>query len=102
MDLTKTSNGKYCSRSSRNLLAQKTLEADPGGTRAMSSTGHPLDTSHRSSLEGPPGALLALPQTCRHRCFQRWVEEGVLSRILEVLAQDLKERGEIDLSECYI
>jgi hypothetical protein len=30
------------------------------------------------------------------------VEEGVLSRILEVLAQDLKERGEIDLSECYI
>ncbi len=40
-------------------------------------------------------------QTC-HRRFQRWVEEGVLSRILEVLAEDLKERGEIDLSECYI
>jgi hypothetical protein len=63
MDLTKTSNGKYCSRSSRNLLAQKTLEADPRGTRAMSSTGHPLDTSHQRSLEGPPGALPALPQT---------------------------------------
>lgn len=40
-------------------------------------------------------------QTC-HRRFQRWVEEGVLSRILEVLAEDLKGRGEIDLSECYI
>ncbi len=40
-------------------------------------------------------------QTC-HRRFQRWREEGVLSRILEVLAEDLKERGEIDLSECYI
>jgi transposase len=40
-------------------------------------------------------------QTC-HRRFQRWVEEGILSRILEALAQDLKERGEIDLSECYI
>jgi transposase len=40
-------------------------------------------------------------QTC-HRRFQRWIEEGVLSRVLEVLAQDLEERGEIDLSECYI
>jgi transposase len=62
---------------------------------------HPLDTSHRRSLEGPPGALPTLPDTC-HRRFQRWVEEGILSRILEALAQDLKERGEIDLSECYI
>jgi transposase len=40
-------------------------------------------------------------QSC-HRRFERWVEEGILSRILEALAQDLKERGEIDLSECYI
>jgi transposase len=40
-------------------------------------------------------------QTC-HRRFERWVEEGILSRILEALAEDLKERGEIDLSECYI
>ncbi len=27
---------------------------------------------------------------------------GVLSRILEALAKDLKERGELDLSECFI
>ncbi len=40
-------------------------------------------------------------QTC-HRRFQRWEEEGVLSRILEALAKDLKERGELDLSECFI
>ena len=40
-------------------------------------------------------------QTC-HRRFQRWIEEGVLGGVLEALAQDLEERGEIDLSECYI
>jgi hypothetical protein len=28
--------------------------------------------------------------------------EGVLSAILEALALDLEERGEIDLAECYI
>jgi len=40
-------------------------------------------------------------QTC-HRRFQRWIEEGVLGGILEALALDLEERGEIDLSECCI
>ncbi len=40
-------------------------------------------------------------QTC-HRRFQKWVEEGTLSRILEALAEDLKERGGLDLSECFI
>jgi hypothetical protein len=40
-------------------------------------------------------------QTC-HRRFQRWIEEGVLGGILEALAEDLEERGHIDLSECYI
>jgi transposase len=40
-------------------------------------------------------------QTC-HRRFQVWVQEGALSRILEALAEDLKERGELDLSECFI
>lgn len=28
--------------------------------------------------------------------------EGVLRQVLEALAADLEERGEIDLSECYI
>jgi transposase len=40
-------------------------------------------------------------QTC-HRRFQRWIEEGVLDSVLQALAEDLEERGEIDLSECYI
>ena len=40
-------------------------------------------------------------QTC-HRRFQQWVKEGVLSGILETLAEDLKERGGLDLSECFI
>ncbi len=40
-------------------------------------------------------------QTC-HRRFQHWVRSGVLARVLEALAEDLRQRGEIDLSECYI
>jgi len=40
-------------------------------------------------------------QTC-HRRFQRWVEEGVLSHILEALTKDLNERGGLDLSEYFI
>jgi transposase len=40
-------------------------------------------------------------QTC-HRRYQRWVREGVFERILAALATDLKERGKLDLSECFI
>jgi transposase len=40
-------------------------------------------------------------QTC-HRRFQKWIEQGVLGTVLEALAEDLEERGGIDLSECYI
>lgn len=40
-------------------------------------------------------------QTC-HRRFQQWVRAGVLRHILETLAQDLGERGGLDLSECFI
>ena len=40
-------------------------------------------------------------QTC-HRRFQRWVRDRTLERILEALAADLKERGGLDLSECFI
>lgn len=39
--------------------------------------------------------------TC-HRRFQQWVEAGVFEQILSTLAADLKERGELDLSECFI
>ena len=40
-------------------------------------------------------------QTC-HRRFQRWVRDGALKRVLRVLTEDLKERGRLDLSECFI
>lgn len=40
-------------------------------------------------------------QTC-HRRFQQWVREGTLRKVLEALAQDLQERGDLDLSECFI
>jgi len=40
-------------------------------------------------------------QTC-HRRFQSWVRSGALRRVLEALARDLQERGELDLSECFI
>jgi transposase len=40
-------------------------------------------------------------QTC-HRRYQRWVREGLFERVLEALATDLKDRGKLDLSECFI
>ena len=40
-------------------------------------------------------------QTC-HRRFQEWVHAGVLERILQALAEDLSERGRLDLEECFI
>ena len=40
-------------------------------------------------------------QTC-HRYFQQWTRAGTLRRILRALAEDLYERGAIDLSEAFI
>ena len=40
-------------------------------------------------------------QTC-HRYFQQWCRSGVWDKILWQLATDLKERGKIDLTECFI
>lgn len=40
-------------------------------------------------------------QTC-HRRFQEWVRDGTLERVLAALARDLKERGGLDLSECFL
>jgi transposase len=40
-------------------------------------------------------------QTC-HRYFQKWVESGLWNRILWKIAMDLKDRGKIDLTECFI
>jgi hypothetical protein len=62
---------------------------------------HPLGFAYRRPLARPSRTLPALPETC-HRRFQQWIREGTLSRILEALAEDLKERGNLDLSECFI
>ena len=40
-------------------------------------------------------------QTC-HRRFQRWVQQGVMEAVLRTLAEDLKERGGLDVRECFI
>ena len=41
------------------------------------------------------------PATC-HRRFQQWVRSGVFGKILHALAQDLHDRGKLDLTECFI
>ena len=40
-------------------------------------------------------------QTC-HRRFMKWGEDGVLFNALKKLAEDLKKRGKVDLTEAYI
>ncbi|MFM6437409.1 MAG: IS5 family transposase, partial [Microcystis panniformis] len=40
-------------------------------------------------------------QTC-HRYFQKWVKAGVWEKVLWALARDLKDRGKIDITECFI
>jgi transposase len=40
-------------------------------------------------------------QTC-HRRFQGWVRDGTLRRVLAALAEELRQRGGFDLSECFV
>src|ERR1700752_999904 len=40
-------------------------------------------------------------QTC-HRRFQQWQRSGLLMRVLQRLAEDLRDRGKLDLSEPFI
>ncbi len=40
-------------------------------------------------------------QTC-HRRFQRWVRDGTLKWVLTALAEYLRERGVLDLTEGFI
>ena len=41
------------------------------------------------------------PSTC-HRRFQTWVKDGVLERMLRRLAEDLRDRGKLDLTEAFV
>lgn len=40
-------------------------------------------------------------QTC-HRRFQRWLQQGMMERVLKVVAEDLRDRGRLDLTETFI
>src|SRR5512134_2349151 len=40
-------------------------------------------------------------QTC-HRRFQQWSRDGIFRRIVQELAEDLSERGGIDIREAFI
>ena len=40
-------------------------------------------------------------QTC-HRRFQEWVRSDTFEKILRTLVEDVKERGDLDLTECFI
>ena len=42
------------------------------------------------------------PYQTVHRRFQNWSQSGVLGEVLRALARDLKERGGLDLSECFM
>jgi hypothetical protein len=44
---------------------------------------------------------LASYQTC-HRRFQQWVQDGTIERALQALAEDLRERGGIDIREAFM
>ena len=40
-------------------------------------------------------------QTC-HRRFQEWQVIGLMEQLIEALAQDLEDRGNLDLTECFV
>ena len=40
-------------------------------------------------------------QTC-HRRFQQWHRSGRLDRLLQRLAEDLRDRGKLDLTEAFV
>lgn len=40
-------------------------------------------------------------QTC-HRRFQQWVRSGIMRGVLETLAENLRVRGQLDVSEAFI
>jgi transposase len=42
------------------------------------------------------------PSSTVHDRFQKWRREGVLTAILQGLAEDLRARGKLDLSECFV
>lgn len=80
--------------------------------RRMDGRGVPSETSrdvlngvlwvlHTGSLRRDLPERYQSPHQTRRR-FQRWIEEGVLDEVLRALAEDLKKRGGLDLSGCFV
>lgn len=42
------------------------------------------------------------PYTTVYQRFRTWESKGIIRKVLKALARDLKKRGGLDLSECYI
>ena len=42
------------------------------------------------------------PYQTVHRRYQNWVRSGVMEKVLLAIARDLKDRGGLDLRECFI
>ena len=59
-----------------------------------------VDLAHRRSLARSAESLSPY-QTC-HRRFQHWQRSEVLLQLLQKLAEDLRDRGKLDLSEAFV
>src|ERR1700719_223291 len=59
-----------------------------------------LDLAHRAPWHDLPNRYPPY-QTC-HRRFQHWQRSGVLLQLLQKLAEDLRDRGKLDLSEAFV
>ncbi len=59
-----------------------------------------LDLAHRGPWKDPPRRYGAY-QTV-HQRFQNCVRQGVMEAFLLAIAQDLKDRGGLDLRECFV
>ncbi len=94
------SNGRFLIRSSPNLFAATTDAADRGGKTAKCRGGILWILRTGARWQDLPDRFPPY-QTC-HRRFQMWVRDGTLKSVLETLAEDLRTRGKLDLSECFI
>ena len=59
-----------------------------------------LGVTHRRSLARSPVSLSALSNLSS--TIQSWQRSGLLIRLLQKLAEDLRDRGKLDLSESFI
>jgi hypothetical protein len=86
---------------SRMLMLDNREAAERALDLARSNKRHPLGLEKWRSVGRFARTVSAPYQTC-HRRFQQWVREGALRSVLEAFAEDLRARGELDFSECFI